>query len=178
MHAKTLPIAAAIGLFIGSISVVHSQQGGAPGQRMQGGSAGGGPGASGAAPGREMQERGSRPGEPGASGFAPGREGAAGDRDRDDRVAGTAMTGGDLAVPAVCLSKWRAARTCAPLFGKNSFTSQSIVKSERCSQLRLVNAPMGGTLVPGGGTLREAERRQEDRQRSLPSLSPTIPRDG
>src|SRR5947207_5374045 len=88
MQVKILPIAAAVGLLIGSTAMVHSQQSSAPGQRLQGGSAGSGPGASGAAPGREMQQQGSKPGEPGASGFAPGREGAAGDRDRDDRTTG------------------------------------------------------------------------------------------
>jgi hypothetical protein len=81
MKTKLLSIAAVAGLLIGSTALVQAQTRGGMG---------GGPGASGASPGHEMQREGSR-GGPGASGFAPGHERGttgAGDRDRDDEISG------------------------------------------------------------------------------------------
>jgi hypothetical protein len=86
MNTKILSIAAVAGLLIGSTAMVQAQQPSAPGQRMQGGAASS-PGASGASPGHEMQERGSK-GGPGASGFAPGHQGTTGAGDRDDKIGG------------------------------------------------------------------------------------------
>jgi hypothetical protein len=88
MKAKILSIAAATGLIVGSTAIVHAQQSGAPGQRMQGGGMSGP-----ATPRHEMQERGSRSGEPGrdregTSGFGDRDDAVRGGRDRDDRLRG------------------------------------------------------------------------------------------
>jgi hypothetical protein len=75
MNAKMLSIAAVAGVLLGSTALVQAEE------KM------GGPGASGATPGHEMQERGSLPGHPGASGYAPGHA-TTGAADRDDRKFG------------------------------------------------------------------------------------------
>ena len=101
VNAKLLALAAAAGLLIGSTAIGYAQtrgtspgaSGASPGHEMQQkGSVPGSPGASGYAPGHEMQKKGSKAGEPGASGFAPGRQGTSGrsntrtpDTDRDRR---------------------------------------------------------------------------------------------
>jgi hypothetical protein len=75
MNAKPLSIIAASALLIATATLGHAQsrsRENAPGQRLQdSGSLPGQPGASGNAPGQQMQEKGGRPG---ASGFAPGRQ--------------------------------------------------------------------------------------------------------
>ena len=80
MRTTVLSLAAAVGLMFGTTAACLAQNGAqdsAPGQRMQDkdkGSIRGQPGASGYAPGQQMQRRGSKPGEPGASGYAPGHQ--------------------------------------------------------------------------------------------------------
>lgn len=57
----------------------------APGQEMQQkGSMNGSPGASGYAPGQKMHAKGSKRGTEGASGYAPGQTTGSNTRDRDD----------------------------------------------------------------------------------------------
>ncbi len=71
-----LPIAAGLGLLLGSIATGQSQQGARQ------------PGASGLTPGHEMQENGPASRQPGASGYAAGHEKSLG-RDSDDRIVGS-----------------------------------------------------------------------------------------
>jgi hypothetical protein len=86
MTNKLLSMTAAAGLLIGTTALGYAQSSGqrmpepgasgyAPGQQMQDkGSKSGQPGASGYAPGQRMQDKGSRAGQPGASGYAPGQQ--------------------------------------------------------------------------------------------------------
>ena len=80
MRTTVLSLAAAAGLMFGTTAACLAQNGAqdsAPGQRMQDkdkGSIRGQPGASGYAPGQQMQRKGSKPGEPGASGYEPGHQ--------------------------------------------------------------------------------------------------------
>lgn len=62
MMAKFLSIAMAAGLIVGSAALLHAQESGTPGSRIQGG------------------------GTAGAPGFAPGRGDTTGAGDRDDRM--------------------------------------------------------------------------------------------
>jgi hypothetical protein len=76
MNGKILSIAAALGLLIGTTALGYAQsprQDSAPGQRTQGqGNRSGSPGATGAAPGQQLEDRGGMD-SPGASGAAPGQ---------------------------------------------------------------------------------------------------------
>jgi len=78
MSVRIIPIVAAAGLVLGSISVAFAQSSTStktPGHMMQQrGSKVGQPGASGYSPGHQMQRYGSRRGHPGASGYAPGHQ--------------------------------------------------------------------------------------------------------
>jgi hypothetical protein len=80
MTAKLLAIAAAAGLLIGTTSLGYAQgaKDSAPGQRMQNNETApvpDRPGASGYAPGQQMQQDGPKsPQQPGASGYAPGHQ--------------------------------------------------------------------------------------------------------
>lgn len=100
MTNKLLSITAAAGLLIGTTALGYAQSSGqrmpepgasgyAPGQQMQEkGSKSGHPGASGYAPGQRMQDKGSKAaGQPGASGYAPGQQKpATTGRSMDDRT--------------------------------------------------------------------------------------------
>jgi len=84
---KLAIIALSAAALIASSPAVFAQgaSGKAPGQEMQQkGSVKGGPGASGDAPGQEMHAKGSRTGTEGASGYAPGQTTGSNTRDRDD----------------------------------------------------------------------------------------------
>ena len=80
MTAKLLAVAAAAGLLIGTSALGYAQgsRDSAPGQRMQDEQRApvpNQPGASGYAPGQQMQQDGPRSRqEPGASGYAPGHQ--------------------------------------------------------------------------------------------------------
>lgn len=79
MRTTVLSLAAAVGLMFGTTAACLAQNGAqdsAPGQKMQDkGSVRGQPGASGYAPGQQMQQQqGSKAREPGASGYAPGHQ--------------------------------------------------------------------------------------------------------